>query len=107
MQLRDLRKEIKEKNGEFVLNSENINQALMERLLSSNLPLISHKKEKSHAEATSPADEPLLIKYLANSFWRLTDELLMLKRKLKVYHSHTTFFDEYVAEIMFSGIYVS
>jgi len=83
VQLRDLCKEIKEKNGEFVLNSENINQALMERLSSSHLPVISQKKKQSHAEATSPADEPLLIKYLANSFWRLTDELLLLKRKLK------------------------
>ena len=104
VQLRDLRKEIKEKNGEFVLNSENINQALMERLSSSHLPVISQKKEQSHAEATSPADEPLLIKYLANSFWRLTDELLLLKRKLKVYHSNTTVFDKYFGGIMFSGI---
>ena len=88
--LKGLHKEIKEKKGEFLLNSENVNQALMERLSSSNLPLISNKTSKSQAEVASPPDEQLLIKYLAHSFWRLTDEFLLLTRKLKVSHNNAT-----------------
>ena len=84
MLLKGLHKEMKERKQEFILDNDNLNQALMERLSTSNCQLISFGKNKSQGEIASTADEPLLIKYLAHSFQRLTDEFLILKRKLKV-----------------------
>ena len=91
MLLKDLHREIKEKKGEYLLNAENLNQALMERLSSANLPLIAHKTTKSQIEVNNVAAEPMLIKYLAHSFWRLTDEFLLQKRKLKVCYDNSKF----------------
>lgn len=84
--LKELHEEIKSRNDEFHLNITNLNQALMERLSSPNLPLISYRTNMSQTDAISPANEPSLIKYLAHSFRRLTDELSVLKRRLKVYY---------------------
>lgn len=82
--LKGLCKEIKEKKDEPFLNAENLSQALMERLSTSNLPLISYGSTMSKADVITAADEQFLIKYLAHSFQRLADELSLLKRKLRV-----------------------
>eukprot|EP00795_Rhopilema_esculentum_P013455 gene13455-4330_t len=81
--LKGLHKEMKERKEDLLLSSENLNQALMERLSLAQFSIVSFTASKIQMTSTSPADDKLFIRYLARTYQRLHDEFALLKRKLK------------------------
>eukprot|EP00112_Aurelia_sp_Birch-Aquarium-sp1_P000307 Seg1026.10 transcript_id=Seg1026.10/GoldUCD/mRNA.D3Y31 product="Ubiquitin conjugation factor E4 A" protein_id=Seg1026.10/GoldUCD/D3Y31 len=81
--VKGLHKEMKERKEELLLNSDNLNQALMERLSLVHVHIVSYGHRKTSVGKESGADEQLFIDYLAHSYRRLHDELSLLRRKLK------------------------
>ena len=85
--VKGLQKEMKERKEELLLNSDNLSQALMERLSLAHVHIVSYGHRKASVGTESGADEQLFIRYLAHSYRRLHDELSLLKRKLKVLYN--------------------
>ena len=75
---------MKERKEDLLLSSENLNQALMERLSLAQFSIVSFTHSKIQMASISPADDKLFIRYLARTYQRLNDEFALLKRKLKV-----------------------
>eukprot|EP00794_Sanderia_malayensis_P017494 gene17494-19244_t len=81
--LKGLHKELKEKKALQLLDSDNLNQALMERLLTNHKHIISYGERTLPIDIVSPPDEKYIVKYLAHSLSRLNDQTNFFKRKLK------------------------